>query len=166
MDGSRDAIPRKIWVHQTFSEEVAVKEHGYLCPWNDYPRGAHKRLLPLLSPNVSLLQVITGRKPFEHIRLDAALIPKILYGTRPDRPIVGFSDKLWALLDQMWLEEFESTDSPSVRPNTTSILESLQDEAEIWCPMGEKLAAPSEQIKRRVSSMSSAFVGGACLWLI
>lgn len=78
--------------------------------------------------------MITGRRPFEHVNPDAAVIQKILSGLRPDRPTVGFSDALWTLLTQTWLEEPESSDSPSRRPNIANIIGVLQDETENWNP--------------------------------
>ena len=77
---------------------------------------------------------------------------------------MGFSDALWMLLSRMWLEEYNSTDSTSARPNTTGILEQLQDEAEKWSPIS-RLLEPPAPIERQVSGMSSAFQEGAHVWL-
>ena len=49
MDGSGDPRPGKIWVHQTCPEEVAVEEHGRVCPWDDDLRGTHKLITPVAS---------------------------------------------------------------------------------------------------------------------
>ena len=100
------------------------------------------RLLFLLhlSRNLIYSQVITGRRPFEHTNPDAAVIQKVLNKHRPERPPVGFSESLWKLLIQMWLEEYESL--PPTRPNITVILEQLQDEAENWNPKNRLLAPP------------------------
>ena len=92
----------------------------------------------------------TGRRPFEHVDRDAAVIQKVLTGNRPFRPTVGFSDPLWELLAQTWLEERES--SPPIRPEIATILEQLQYEAEIWSPGGRLLAPPMQD--RKASCMS------------
>lgn len=92
--------------------------------------------------------MITGRRPFEHANPDAAVIQKILSGKRPDRPTVGFSDALWTLLTQTWLEEPESSDSPPRRPDITNIIEVLQDETENWNPTSRPLP-----IERKPSGM-------------
>ena len=97
---------------------------------------------------------MTGRKPFEYISPDAAVIQKVLGGTRPDRPVVGFSDALWTLLTQTWFEEFEYSE-PSIRPDTTKIIQQLQDDAENWNPTSNLLSPPTP-IVRKTSCMSSA----------
>jgi hypothetical protein len=107
---------------------------------------------------------VTGRRPFEHTNPDAAVIQKVLSGTRPDRPTVGFSDALWTLLTQTWLEERESSDSPSARPNIADILERLQDEAENWSPTSRQLAPPIP-MERKTSCMSSTPSELAYVWL-
>lgn len=88
-------------------------------------------LLPLRHSNLPP-QVITGRRPFERTNKDDVVVEKVIRGARPDRPTVGFSDNLWTLLTQTWLEEFESADSPSARPNIANILEKLQVEEKDW----------------------------------
>ena len=82
--------------------------------------------------------MVTGRQHFERTNQEATVVQKVLSGNRPERPTVGFSDLLWALLVQMWLEEYES--SPPARQNTVGILEQLQDEAGTWDPTSRPLA--------------------------
>ena len=76
-------------------------------------------------------------------------------GIRPDKPSVGFSDALWAMLAKTWLEEFEASDSPSARPNIADILELLQEEADNWSQTSRPVALPSA-IERGPSGMSAA----------
>lgn len=97
--------------------------------------------------------MVTGRRPFEHANPDAAVIQKVLSGNRPDRPIVGFSDPLWALLTQMWVEEWESL--PPARPNITVVLEQLQDEAKAWSPTNG-LPVSETPVEERLSRMSTS----------
>jgi len=66
---------------------------------------------------------------------------------------MGFSDALWALLIQTWLE-IESPDSLSVRPDITSIIEQLQDEAKNWSLTGGALS-PTIPMERKVICMFS-----------
>lgn len=117
-----------------------------------------RRKLPSKSTDIyalgmTILEVITGRRPFEHANPDAAVIQKILSGVRPDRPTVGFSDALWALLTQTWLEEPESSDSPSCRPNISNIIGVLQDGTEHWNPTSRPI--PIEQKPSAASSSGS-----------
>jgi hypothetical protein len=76
---------------------------------------------------------------------------------------MGFSDELWVLLDQTWLEEFESNDVPSARPNTTSILERLQDEADNWNMTSRRPALPAP-MERQISGMSYTSPDGVHAW--
>ena len=102
-------------------------------------------------------QVITGRRPFEHINKDDVVVKNVLSGIRPDRPAVGFSDALWGLLTSTWMEDsFKSADFPSARPNTTSILDQLRNEEKSWGPAGGQ---PTSQmrIEREASGISLTF---------
>jgi len=78
---------------------------------------------------------------------------------QPKRPTVGFSDALWALMIQMWQEEFESFDSPSVRPAITGIIERLRGAEEGWTlgrPVSRSNSSLSSQISmERRNCMSS-----------
>ena len=69
---------------------------------------------------------------------------------------MGFSDALWALLIQTWLEELESPDSLSVRPDIINILEQLQDEAKNWSPTS-RLLSPTIPMERKAICMFSVF---------
>ncbi|KAF9781243.1 kinase-like domain-containing protein [Thelephora terrestris] len=114
-----------------------------------YVKCARKKLpsksMDIYALGMTILEVISGRKPFEHTNPDAAVIQKVLGGFRPERPSVGFSDALWTLLTQTWLEEFETPESQSVRPSITDILKLLQDEADNWIQ-------PSRPLQRVFSS--------------
>lgn len=101
-------------------------------------------------------QVITGRRPFECTKKDDVVVKKVLTGTRPDKPTTGFSDSLWTLLAKAWLEEFESYDSPSARPDIANILEVLQGEERNWSPTSGQLTSPI-QIDRKPSGMATLF---------
>lgn len=102
-------------------------------------------------------QVITGQIPFEHTNKDDVVAKKVLSGTRPDRPFEGFSDALWKLLTRTWLEEFECNGLASVRPNTTNILEQLQDEEKGWSPTSVPFPS-SIQMERKASGMTSVLL--------
>ena len=74
-----------------------------------------------------------------HASPDAAVIQKVLSGIRPDRPAMGFSDALWALLGQTWLEVSESSDLQAVRPDIADTIKQLQDEVGTWSPTSTPL---------------------------
>ena len=97
---------------------------------------------------------MAGRKPFKHVDRDADVIQKVLSGIRPDRPAMGFSDALWALLDQTWLEVSESSDSQPVRPNIANIIKQLQGEIETWSP-ADMVLSPTTQAGREESCVYS-----------
>ena len=120
--------------------------------------GSHSILF--LSPNVDFsLQVATGRRPFENINVDTTVIPKVLSGIRPDRPTAEFSDALWALLIQTWLEVFESSEPGSIRPDITEVIGQLQDEAGTWSPASilEPQIVQTEAKENRGSPVYSEF---------
>lgn len=156
MDGARAVCSGKIWIYRAASGEVTIKEHGHICPWNGY---FEARISPpfllLLSRNVTLPpQVVTGRRPFMHTSRETPVIQRVQSGIRPDRPTVGFSDALWMSLTQTWLEEFESSDSPSARPDVMDIIGQLQAEAKNWNPTSRPLS-PTIPMERKASCMSS-----------
>ena len=104
--------------------------------------------------------MVTGRKPFEHTNPDAKVIQHVLWGIRPDRPVVGFSDGLWALLGQTWLEVSESSDSQAVRPDIADIIKQLRNEVGNWNP-ADRVLSPTIQVEQEdscVYSVSSQLV--------
>jgi hypothetical protein len=157
VDGSGDSKPGKVWVRQACSKKATLEEYGYIRAWNDDSRGAYRLIAPAtFSPDLDFtLQVVTGRKPFEHTNPDAAVIQKVLSGIRPEKPSVGFSEDLWAMLAKTWLEEFEASDSPSARPNIADILELLQEEVDNWSQTSRPMDLPSA-IERGPSGTSAA----------
>ena len=106
--------------------------------------------------------MITGKEPFEHIYTEFQVIQLVLDGTRPDLPDEGFSDALWTLLIQTWLEESEPSDLQSARPGILEILERLQEEAKEWRPKRIAFA----QVEREADGTSSIPPELAHLWLI
>ena len=106
--------------------------------------------------------MITGKEPFEDTYTECQVIQLVLDGTRPDRPAEGFSDSLWTLLIQTWLEEFEPSDLQSARPGILEILEQLQEEAKEWRPKRISFA----QVEREADGTSSIPPELAHLWLI
>ena len=97
--------------------------------------------------------MVTSRNPFEHTKGDDLVVRKVLNGDRPDRPPVGFSDALWALLTQSWVEVPESSDPQSARPSIANVLERLQDEEKSWSSAGER-PLPPVPVEREASRMS------------
>ena len=95
-----------------------------------------------LPPCVEILtdsaQVITGRYPFYNISRDVVVMCKVLEGGRPDRPLSGFSDRLWESLTTTWLEEQGS--EPSKRPTTSIILDRLREDVHNW---GKSVTPPA-----------------------
>ena len=55
---------------------------------------------------------------------------RVMNGGRPDRPPSGFTDPLWNLLAETWLEE--QLNQPQKRPPVSAILERLKDDVDHW----------------------------------
>ena len=108
--------------------------------------------------------MVTGRKPFEHASPDAAVIQRVLGGIRPDRPAMGFSDELWALLGQTWLEVSESSDSQAIRPEIAEIIKQLQGEVGNWSP-ADRVLSPTIQMEPEESCVFSVSSQLAHAWL-
>ncbi|KAF9781132.1 kinase-like domain-containing protein [Thelephora terrestris] len=107
---------------------------------------------------MTIFEVVSGRRPFEHTNLDVEVIQKVLSGARPEKPSVGFSDALWTLLTHTWVEVFETADlASSVRPDITEVLGLLQDEAEDWSRTRGPLdfPSPTEQTPSAADSTDS-----------
>ena len=97
--------------------------------------------------------MVTGRNPFEHTKGDDLVVRKVLSGDRPDRPPVGFSDALWALLTRSWAEVPESSDPHSARTSIAHVLERLQDEEKSWSSAYER-PLPPVPVELEASRMS------------
>ena len=51
-------------------------------------------------------------------------------GRRPERPPLGFTDPLWDVLTETWLEE--RVDQPQKRPLVSTILDRLKEDVGHW----------------------------------
>ena len=91
------------------------------------------RLPPRLlkSPLFTQSQVLTGLRPF-HRKFPYTVVPAILRGERPERPLdaksLGFSDILWELVESCWSE------SISTRPTAQRLFDYLSPASIAWDP--------------------------------
>ncbi|KAF9059380.1 kinase-like domain-containing protein, partial [Rhodocollybia butyracea] len=60
----------------------------------------------------TILEVVTGAPPFPEIHSDVAVISHVMAGFRPLRPADGFSDELWEVVKECWVD---SNKRPSIR---------------------------------------------------
>jgi len=76
-------------------------------------------------------QVLTGLRPFHHLHTCFPVLA-IVRGERPGKPLnadsLGFSDKLWELVQSCWSE------SSSARPTTQRVFDSLSHASRTWVP--------------------------------
>jgi len=76
-----------------------------------------------------IYEVLTGRRPFHHLHAFSPIIA-VLRGERPAKPLdaesLGFSDKLWELVQLCWSE------SSSDRPTAQRLLEYLSGISPTW----------------------------------
>jgi len=81
---------------------------------------------------MTILEVLTGKPPYNNIPNSYAIVLKLLEGTKPNRPPSGFSDKLWNLLLNVWDPEYGS--QLPKRPSIPSILDQINEDADNWDP--------------------------------
>ena len=76
-------------------------------------------------------QVLTGRRPFHHLRAYSP-VRVVLMGERPERPLcaesLGLSDIIWRLVQSCWSE------SPSSRPAAQRLFNCLSSVSPTWDP--------------------------------
>ena len=75
-------------------------------------------------------QVLTGRPPFENYPSIYTVILKVVTGSRPKKPPSLFSDVLWKLLKESWVEEYARRSRR--RPPVSTILDCLRESADHW----------------------------------
>ena len=79
-------------------------------------------------------QVLTGLKPFHHLRGITFILP-VLRGKRPEKPLgaesLGISDVLWELVQSCWSPKSSS------RPTARELLEQLSLDYPAWVPPKE-----------------------------
>lgn len=56
----------------------------------------------IYSLGMTMLEVLTGKVPFDHRRYDNTVIVDVIHGIRPHRPKALKSDGLWDLLGSCW----------------------------------------------------------------
>ena len=75
-------------------------------------------------------QVLCGHHPYVGIELDILVVNAIIEGVRPEKPEgaarLGFTENLWRILEQCWLED------RSARPSVEDILPYLNDATLYW----------------------------------
>ncbi|KAF9649121.1 kinase-like protein [Thelephora ganbajun] len=85
-------------------------------------------------------EVLCGHHPYVEIQSDILVIDAVLEGIRPEEPEgatrLGFTKKLWMILESCWLED------RSARPSVEGILPGLSDAAAHW-HMGVSLTVPT-----------------------
>ena len=85
----------------------------------------------LKSPSFTRSKVLTGLRPF-HRKFPLTIVPAILKGERPERPLdaesLGFSDALWELVELCWSE------SMSTRPTAQRLFDHLSPASLAWVP--------------------------------
>ena len=95
-----------------------------------------------------ILEILTGRVPFPRCS-NPVVFGKIIKGKHPGRPkgpeAVWFTDALWGMLKQCWL------DKPKLRPTVEGVLECLERSLETWKPL-----SPSEDGDPQVDSDDSS----------
>ncbi|TFK51372.1 kinase-like protein, partial [Heliocybe sulcata] len=60
---------------------------------------------------MTMLEILTGRIPFELIRQDSVVILAVIGGARPPRPEGRIDDSIWEIIETCW------TRNPKERPN-------------------------------------------------
>jgi len=79
---------------------------------------------------MTILEVLTGCRPFSEINASVTVVCKVMNGGRPDRPPSGFTDPLWDLLAETWLEQH--IDQPQKRPPVSTTLDLLKKDVDHW----------------------------------
>lgn len=75
--------------------------------------------------------MLTGKRPFNDIKTEPIVAIEVaINGKKPDRPLSGFSDKLWNILLLAWDAEYGS--QPPKRPSIQTILNQLKEDADNW----------------------------------
>ncbi|KAF9649119.1 hypothetical protein BDM02DRAFT_3186537 [Thelephora ganbajun] len=77
-----------------------------------------------------IYEVLCGHHPYVEIQSDILVVNAIMEGVRPEKPVgathLGFTEKLWRILESCWLED------RSARPSVEDILFCLSDVVMYW----------------------------------
>ena len=72
-----------------------------------------------------MLQIFTGRIPFDNFRHDYYVVLKVIAGLRPTQPVeatvLGLSDEIWTWMTKAWIED------PGQRPSLAELSEAAGD---------------------------------------
>ena len=79
---------------------------------------------------LTVLQVLTGKRPYDNLKTEPPVMLNVITGVKPDRPLSGFSDGLWELLLKAWDPEYGS-ELPK-RPSVETISNQMKEDAEDW----------------------------------
>ncbi|KAF9648298.1 kinase-like protein [Thelephora ganbajun] len=79
---------------------------------------------------MTILEVLTGCRPFNDVTKTVTVICKVMNGDRPVRPPSGFSDILWELTAATWAEQ--QVQQPQMRPSVSTVLDRLVKDVNRW----------------------------------
>jgi len=66
----------------------------------------------IYSLGMTILELITGKQPWDNVKRSGQIVLKVANGVRPDRPAVMQDDAMWNLLCRCWA--FNSSARPSI----------------------------------------------------
>jgi len=102
------------------------------------------------SPLIYPPQVLSGLPPFYQLRSSMSVACAVLNGERPGKPMnassLGFTDRLWGLLESCWDE------TASARPTAPQLLNYLRPAALAWVPPPAGLYHTTEEAVDTLSS--------------
>lgn len=88
------------------------------------PEVNHDRVLSTRSDvysfGMTVLELISGRRPYDELRNAFQVVAKVTMGKRPERPAEMNNDKLWALLIRCWDQ------IPEERPSIQQVVVALE----------------------------------------
>ncbi|KAF9649103.1 hypothetical protein BDM02DRAFT_3167185 [Thelephora ganbajun] len=101
-----------------------------------------------------IYEVLCGHHPYVEIQSGNLVVYAIMEGVRPQKPEgatrLGFTEKLWRILESCWLED------RSARPSVEEILPCLNDAAAHWY-MGTPLTVPAIFPLSRAATSDAGF---------
>jgi hypothetical protein len=78
-------------------------------------------------------EILSGRIPFESVRIDANVMRKVLDKQRPERNIACHPDRVWSIITWCW--EQNADDRPSTSYALKSIIQLIEGSDEFWNQM-------------------------------
>ncbi|CAE6513749.1 unnamed protein product [Rhizoctonia solani] len=122
--GFSNSLLRELASHYRDGNDFSTLSMRWIAPEVLEGASARSEAVDVYALGMTILEIITGKVPFDEVSSDQGVIFQVITRTAPTRPQeLASNDRLWALLTQCWSSD------PKARPTAREVYDQLKDVA-------------------------------------